>query len=262
MKRPLFALSCAAIAATAFAQDIALKDSELDPLLSALKENSEDSGGPSVTVDLRATAPAAAPATVPPAAPEEQPVLVTGRPPGEGEEAEANAEPPPPVPEPEGVVVNVEPGTGGTAAVDAKSVKLLAPFNARPLSHPPAGWRLEHPKELPAFTQEVALKNGTHIQLSIRPHLLVPDADGARVISVKEPGFEAEKRYAQTGTMSAVLSNSIDQLDKDSHQMVEALDRLEQLLGSLPATEAPPRAHPVPAPAPSSLAPNRKPPQR
>lgn len=256
MKRPLFTLSCVAIAATALAQDIAMKDSELDPLLSALKENT-DEGGPSVTVDIRATAPPLAP----PAASEE-PVLVTGRPPGENDEAaEANAEPPPPVPEPEGVIVNVEPGTGGTAAVDAKSVKLLAPFPARPLSHPPAGWRLEHPKELPAFTQEVALKNGTRIQLSIRPHLLVPDADGARVISVKEPGFEAEKRYAQTGTMSAVLANSIEQLDKDSHQMGEALDRLEQLLGSLPATDTPPRAHPVPA-APSSLAPTRKPPQR
>ena len=248
MKAPLFALSCAVIAATALAQDIAPKDSERDPLLSALSEGLDEEG-PSVTVDIRSTAPPLVPGG------SEEPVLVTGRPPEEGPEAPAESEPPPAL-EPEGVTVNVEPGTGGHGAVDAKSVKLLAPFPAKPLSHPPAGWRLEHPKEVPAFTREVPLSNGTRIQLSIRPHLLVPDADGAQVISVKEPGFEPEKRYAQTGTMTAVLSNSIEQLDQDARQMSEAIDRLEQLLGSLPATEAPPRAHPVPAP--SSLAPNRK----
>jgi len=251
MKAPFFAISCAVLTATAFSQDIAPKDSERDPLLSALSEGLDDEeGGPSVTVDLRATAPP----MVPPAS--EAPVLVTGKPleEGEAEPAPAEAELPPPVPEPEGVTVNVEPGTGGHGAIDAKSVKLLAPFPARPLAHPPAGWRLEHPKEVPPFTREVPLSNGTRIQLSIRPHLLVPDADGARVIAVKEPGFEPEKRYAQTGTMSAVLSSSIEQLDGEARQMSEAVDRLEQLLGSLPAPEAPPRANPVPTPAP-----NRKP---
>lgn len=251
MKAPLFAISCAAIAAVALAQDIAPKDSERDPLLSALSEGLDEEGGPSVTVDIRSTAQ-----PMVPAAPDE-PVLVTGKPPEEGAEAgtEGEVPEPPPTQAPEGVVVNVEPGTGGTGAVDAKSVKLLAPFAAKPLSHPPAGWRLEHPKEVPPFNQEVTLKNGTRMQLSIRPHLVVPDADGARVIAVKEPGFEPEKRYAQTGTMSAVLSSSIDQLDSEARQMSEAIDRLEQLLGSLPAPEAPaPRANPVPTPAP-----NRKP---
>jgi len=249
MKAPLFAISCAVLAATSLAQDIAPKDSERDPLLSALSEGLDDEGGPSVSVDIRSTAPP----LVPPSS--EEPVLVTGKSPEEGgPEVPPEGLEPLQAQAPEGVTVNVEPGSGGHGAVDAKSVKLLAPFPAKPLSHPPTGWRLEHPKDVPAFTREVPLSNGTRIQLSIRPHLLVPDADGARVISVKEPGFEPEKRYAQTGTMSAVLSSSIEQLDTEARQMSEAIDRLEQLLGSLPAAEAPPRANPVPTPAP-----NRKP---
>ncbi|WP_035606663.1 hypothetical protein [Haloferula sp. BvORR071] len=237
-------LACALIAATASAQDIAPKDSERDPLLAALSENLDEE--PAVTVDIRSTAPPMVPTMD-----SEAPVLVTGKP------SEVATETGEPVAEPEGVTVNVEPGSAGSSAVDAKSVKLLAPFPAKPLSHPPKGWRLEHPKEVPAFTREVPLSNGTHIQLSIRPHLLVPDADGAHVIAVKEPGYEPDKRYAQTGTMSAVLSTSIDQLDQDARQMSEAIDRLEQLLGSLPATEAAaPRATIV---NPPPVAPNRKP---
>lgn len=229
-------LACVLIAATASAQDIAPKDSERDPLLAALGEDADEE--PSVTVDIRSTAPPMVPAD------SEQPVLVTGHPP------EIATETGEPLVEPEGVTVNVEPGSANPGAVDAKSVKLLAPFPAKPLSHPPAGWRLEHPKEVPSFVREVPLSNGTRIQLSIRPHLLVPDADGANVIGVKEPGYEPEKRYAQTGTMTAVLANSIEQLDGDARQMSEAIDRLEQLLGSLPATAAAPRATIVPPAAP------------
>jgi len=220
MKAPLFA--CAVFAAAAYAQDIAPKDSERDPLLPALEEGLEE---PSVTVDLRSIEPPMVPVD------SDEPVSVAATPP------EAPAEDA--APAPEGVTVNVEPGSTAGGAVDAKAVKLLAPFPAKPLSHPPAGWRLEHPKEVPAFTREVPLSNGTRIQLSIRPHLLVPDADGTNVIAVQEPGYEAEKRYAQTGTMTAVLSTSIEQLDKEALHMGEAIDRLEQLLGSLPATEAP-----------------------
>jgi hypothetical protein len=239
--RPL--LACAVLAAPAYAQDIAPKDSERDPLLSAL-EDGMDEEMPSVTVDIRSTAEPMVPEDI------EKPVEVKGKLQEEGLAPEEEEAPPAP-PEPEGVTVSVEPGSG-SGPVDAKSVKLLAPFPAKPLAAPPAGWRLEHPKDVPAFTREVPLSNGTRIQLSIRPHLLVPDADGAQVIAVNEPGFEPDKRYAQTATTAAVLATSIERLDDDSRKMSEAIDRLEQLLGSLPATEAPPVATPVPE------TPNRK----
>ncbi len=242
--RPL--LACVVLAAPAFAQDIAPKDSERDSLLSILEEGaSEDM--PSVTVDIRSTAE--------PLVPDDagEPVEVKGKLQEEevaDKEEESPARPEPePDPEPEGVTVSVEPGSG-SGPVDAKAVKLLAPFPAKPLAAPPAGWRLEHPKDLPAFTREVPLSNGARIQLSIRPHLLVPDADGAQVIAVSEPGFDPDKRYAQTSTTSAVLAASIESLDDDSRKMSEAIDRLGQLLGSLPATQV--------APAPAPTTPNRK----
>jgi hypothetical protein len=148
--RPL--LACAVLAAPAYSQDIAPKDSERDPLLSALQEGM-DEDMPSVTVDIRSTAE--------PLVPEagEKPVEVKGK--LQEEELESEEEPPAPA-EPEGVTVSVEPGSG-SGPVDAKSVKLLAPFPAKPLAAPPAGWRLEHPKDLPAFTREVPLSNGTRI---------------------------------------------------------------------------------------------------
>lgn len=227
-------IACAVLTAPVMAQDIAPKDDARDPVLSALSGGLIGDDEPSVTVDISASAQSLLPED------SEQPVLVKpslgatgGKHAGDEEEAR---------PEPEGVTVTVEPGSAGASAVDAASVKLLAPFPAKPLAAPPAGWRLEHPKEVPAFVREVPLPNGTKISLSIRPHLLVPDADGANVIAVKEPGYEPALRYAQTGTMSAVLSGSLERLDEDSRKMSEAVERLGQLLSSLPSPEVPPAA--------------------
>jgi hypothetical protein len=145
------------------------------------------------------------------------------------------------------VTVEVEAGADGGAKIDAKSVKLLAPFPAKPLFQAPAGWRLEHPAEVPTFVRPVDLANGTRISLAIRPHLLVPDADGENVLAVEEPGFDPALSYAQTGTMGAVLASSVEAMEADSRRMSDALDRLSQLLGSLPAPEPPPAPAPSPA---------------
>jgi hypothetical protein len=233
--RPIIA--CAALIFPVMAQDIAPKDDARDPVLSALSGGLGEEDGPSVTVDISASAQSLLPED------SGQPVLVKpSTEPVTGED-EASGES---KPEPEGVTVTVEPGSASGGAVDAASVKLLAPFPAKPLSAPPGGWRLEHPKEVPAFVREVPLSNGTKISLSIRPHLLVPDADGAHVVAVKEPGYEPALRYAQTGTMSAVLSGSLERLDEDSRKMSEAVERLGQLLASLPSPEIPPEAAPSP----------------
>jgi hypothetical protein len=243
--RPISA--CIALAAvSAIAQDIAPKSSERDPVLSALAEGFEEEDMPSVTVDISATDP-----TLGDLDSETAVLMEPGPPEDESDLARPSDAEAPAAPEPEGVSVQVEPGRDGSAKVDAAAVKLLAPFPAKPLFLPPAGWRLEHPAEVPAFVEKVQLANGTTISLSIRPHLLVPDADGEHVLSVGEPGYEPALRYAQTGTMSAVLSTSIERMDEDSRQMTAALDRLGQLLNSLPAApEAPPKATPAPEPSP------------
>lgn len=233
-------LACLALLAPhSRGQDIAPKDSERETLsLTEIVDDFEEDGDmPSVTVDLRDSAPsligddfgtepesAQEPTEVPPA-----PV------------------PEPPAPEPEGVTVQVEAGSDDGAKVDAKAVKLLAPFPAKPLFQAPAGWRLEHPAELPTFVRPVDLANGTRISLAIRPHLLVPDADGENVLAVDEPGYDPAQGYAQSGTMGAVLSSSVEAMEADSRKMSDALDRLSQLLGSLPAPEPPPAPAPSPA---------------
>jgi hypothetical protein len=237
-----FALTLAA----GTAQDIAPKDSERDPVLSALTEGFEDEDIPSVTVDISATGS-------PLADEEPAPLEEDGEEMPDEEDAEeqkdpapVEEEPAPPEPEPEGVSIQVEPGRDGDEKVDAAAVKLLAPFAAKPLFQAPAGWRLEHPEDVPAFVEKVPLANGTVISLSIRPHVLVPDADGENVVAVSEPGYDPALRYAQTGTMSAVLSASMERMEEDSRQMGEALERLGQLLGSLPAAPEAPPAKPSP----------------
>jgi hypothetical protein len=226
MTRSLILLAAVATP-MALAQDIAPKDSERDPVISALTEGiGEDPAENGIT---------AAPLSLMP--PDDgSPVLVTGRPP-EGAQIE---EPELVIPEPEGVTVQVEPGRSDSGKFDAASVKLLAPFPAKPRSQPPSGWRLEHPEDVPSITKEVELKNGTRIPLSIRPHLLVPDADGENVIGVQEPGYDPALGYAQIGTMSAVLATSVERMEDDSRKLGDALDRLGQLLSSLPTPEPPP----------------------
>jgi hypothetical protein len=243
--RPI--LACLALLAPhSRGQDIAPKDSEREDLslTEIVDDFEEDDDIPTVTVDLRDSAPSLVGDdfdTEPDSAEEEA---------EEPSEDPASPEPapePPPAPEPEGVTVQVEAGTDGTTKVDAKAVKLLAPFPAKPLFQAPAGWRLEHPAEVPTFVRPVDLANGTRISLAIRPHLLVPDADGENVIAVDEPGYDPALSYAQTGTMGAVLSSSVDAMEADSRRMSDALDRLSQLLGSLPAPEPPPAPAPSPA---------------
>ncbi|MCW1924135.1 hypothetical protein OKA05_16325 [Luteolibacter arcticus] len=228
MTRSLLLLAAVAMPVT-LAQDIAPKDSERDPVISALTDGfGEDPATNGITATPFSLVPED----------DGAPVLVTGTPPEGAEIEEAE----PTIPEPQGVTVRVEPGKGGLGKVDAAAVKLLAPFPAKPLSQPPAGWRLEHPEDVPAITQEVTLDNGTRIPLSIRPHLLVPDADGENVIGVQEPGYDPALGYAQAGTMSAVLATSVERMEEDSRKVGDALDRLGQLLSSLPTPEPPPPA--------------------
>ncbi len=145
-------------------------------------------------------------------------------------------------PKPEnGLAVRVEKLHVGKGTIDPSKVKLLAPFPAKPLAQAPAGWRLDASETAPPFTREVELAPGSKITLNIRPHLLVPDADGAQVFSISEPGYDNALGYQQTATVGAILSNSIQRLDEESKQLGTAIDSLQQLLISLPKPESPPQ---------------------
>jgi hypothetical protein len=175
---------------------------------------------------------------------EEKPVLVTGKPP---EHAELLKEPPlEPAEQEKGVAVQVEKLQSGKGPIDPKKVKLLAPFPAKPLSDPPAGWMLDSSGKAPAFSREIELSPGSKITLNIKPHVLVPISDGATEFNIDEPGFDASLGFHQPTTVGTILATSIKQLDEDSKQLGDAIDRLQQLLISLPTPPAePPVAVPV-----------------
>lgn len=221
-------------------QDIATKDPKRDSALAKIVDDlAAGDATPSVSVDLRKSAPSLVvdDFTVSPTTAKESPEAAAKPTP----EAEAPTAPP------EGITIQVEAGANGSAEIDAKAIKLLAPFPAKPLFQAPAGWRLDHPAEVPTIVRPVDLANGTRISLAIRPHLLVPDADGENVIAIDEPGYDAALSHAQTGTIGAVLSSSVESMEAESRKMSDALDRLSQLLGSLPTPEPPPAPTPSPA---------------
>jgi hypothetical protein len=145
----------------------------------------------------------------------------------------------PQAPEP-GLAVRVERLQSGSGGIDPSQVKLLAPFPAKLLARTPEGWRIEASKQAPPITRDVELAPGKNITLTIRPHLLVADADGSTVFQVAEPGFDAPLGYRQDATVGAILSNSIRQLEDDSLQLGSAIENLQQLLVSLPQPESVP----------------------
>ena len=222
------------------AQDIAPKDAERDPILTEL-------------LDQEAPEPAS-----------DDAVLVTGIPPADATTIDENteapapeptpaADPPPPAETPaseepvekNGIRIEVQ-GGNKDVRIPASDIEIVAPFPAKPLSTPPAGWRLAHPDSVTAVAHEVTLNNGTPVKLSIRPHVLVPDADGRDIFALREPGFDSAKGYNQTDTIGAILAESIHTLNDHTDRLAKASQSLSELLDSLPA--APPVAEPAPEP--------------
>jgi hypothetical protein len=137
-----------------------------------------------------------------------------------------------------GVEVNVSSVKGDLGDLDPGSLSVRAPFPAKPLTPAPAGWKLI-PSENPDSTlkRTVEIAPGAQLNLTIRPHLLVPDADGAVSFAVVEPGFHQSLQYRQTETVGCLLGESIRRLKDDDARMDQAIRRLEQLLVSLPGPQ-------------------------
>jgi hypothetical protein len=167
------------------------------------------------------------------------------------QETKPSAQEPPPKPA-DDLTVRVENLQSGNKRIDPSEVKLLAPYPAKPLSLAPAGWQLDATNDAPPFVREVELSPGSKITLTIRPHVLIPDADGENAFAVAEPGFEPSLGYQQTSTVGSILANSVRQLDEDAKQLGNAIENLQQLLVSLPN----PAVAPPPEPAKPIL--NRK----
>jgi hypothetical protein len=181
-----------------------------------------------------------------------KPVLISGKPPETKKEEQPKPEEPKPeepkpeekkteliaAPEtPEPINIRVESIRSGSGKIDPNSIEIKSSFPTKPLIQAPAGWKLESNEQAPAFTRQVEIKPGTFISLEITPHILSPEADGAKVFSVSEPGYDYQKGYQQDQTVANILESSITQLETDSLKMGSALSELHRLLASLPKPE-------------------------
>ena len=226
------------------AQPTPMSPCKSDPLTEAVNQILATPGGEEKKPD---EAPAEAAPTATDPAPSEQPTPPPSevKPPSDSPPAATNPEvissPDAPDEPGPGVIVKVEKLQSGNGTIDPKSVKLLAPFPAKPLAPTPPGWRLDSSNNAPPFVRKVDLAPGAGITLTIRPHLLIPDAES---LAIAEPGFDAALGYHQTQTVSAILANSIEQLDEDAKQLGNAIDHLQRLVSSLP--------HPAPKPLPAA----------
>ncbi|QTN31386.1 hypothetical protein HZ994_03265 [Akkermansiaceae bacterium] len=261
------------IASSAFSQETAENPSLKDEVQRAILEfNSlKNKGKPEENEVVVILPPPETPPTEAPAAPPseesqkkqpapDEPRLITGKPPAEqadlrNEETPVPSDEPPaespespataqsetqPSPEEgQGLQVRVESIREGTSTSDPGQVKLKASFPAKPLSPAPDGWGLEKSELAPTFLEEITLRPGKTITLSIQPHILTPAADGIGTFAVVEPGFAVSDGYRQTNTVSAILGQSVAQLDKDSLLLGNAISDLHQLLSSLPKPEPP-----------------------
>jgi hypothetical protein len=240
------------------------EEPRVDPVQDAIEAfTNRDKKPNEVVVVLDPPAPDKPVKATPPADP--APVRVTGNIPTEAQviqptaplaDPEVELSKSPPKPEPE-LTVRVEKLQTGKGKIDPSQVTLRTPYPAKPLSATPAGWRLDTSDSAPPFTREVEIGPGAKITLSISPHLMIPDADGAGVFSISEPGYDNSLGYQQSGTVGAILSNSVRQLDEDSKKLSTAIDRLQQLLVSLPKPDPEPTGIATPAPA-RTPAPTRK----
>lgn len=231
------------------AQDFAPKDSERDPILSNLLLNEAEDEPSQRHADADALLVTGSP---PPEATlvEEEETSESDNPRPEESEADVSVEPteetstkeahPEPTEvEPKGPRVSVQGGSS-TARIGRDQITLKAPFQPKALGSPPPGWRMSEADVVPPIKEEVTLSNGSNVSLTVRPYLLVPNADGDTSFALMEPGFQAAKGYAQTDTIGAVLADSINHADEDLDRLAAASKRLRELLDSLPAeTPAP-----------------------
>ncbi|NWK54866.1 hypothetical protein HW115_04550 [Verrucomicrobiaceae bacterium N1E253] len=168
--------------------------------------------------------------------------------PAEAEGVDANAEEssndetePVVVPEHEGIQIQVEKvasSSGGTN--NGGEIKVYSPFPAKPLDTPPLGWKFVPASSgVDPYRTTVKLSDEKSVDLSITPYVLVPASDGRNVIRIAEPGYRPELTYMQNETIGAILQHSTEEIEHTEKQTSQAINRLQQLLSSLPQTPQP-----------------------
>lgn len=136
----------------------------------------------------------------------------------------------------EGIQIQIEKTVGESGGVTGKGkVKIDSPWPAKPISVPPAGWRfVPGPSDSEPFRKQVKLDSGYIADLSITPYVLVPIEDGKNVIKIAEPGYKDYLKFSKNVTLGVMLQNSTAEIENHEKQAAEVIQRLQQLLSSLP----------------------------
>jgi len=145
------------------------------------------------------------------------------------------------IPEPkktvnEGIEIQVEKVRGASrAGSSTDKVKVTSPWPAKPLDSPPLGWKfIPAPDGISPYRTTVKLGDAQSVTLSITPYVLVPVSDGRNVIRIAEPGYQPEQGYLQQDTIGSILKESTQELEHHEQRTAAAIQRLQQLLSSLP----------------------------
>lgn len=141
--------------------------------------------------------------------------------------------------EDEGIQIQVEKtaGKSGVRTQEGK-VKIEAPWPAKPISVPPVGWKFApDTKGSEPFRTQVELASGNTVDLSITPYMLVPISDGRSAIKISEPGYDAALQFAQENTLGVMLQSSLVEIENHEKNAADVIQRLQQLLSSLPRKE-------------------------
>ncbi len=126
---------------------------------------------------------------------------------------------------------------GGGNYRRSPNLEILSPWAPKPLSKTPVGWKLIPAASIvPEYTETVKLSSNDRIQLAVRPYILIPDTEMSRGVAVSEPGYDAALGYAQHSTVGAMLQKNQKSLESASKQANSAIDQLQALLDTLPAT--------------------------
>ncbi len=148
----------------------------------------------------------------------------------------------------EGISIQVEkPNIAPGAVPPTGEVKIYSPWPAKPMFPAPEGWKFAPaPEALAPYRTKATLSTGQEVSLAITPFVLVPITDGQTSIRISEPGYQPELGYVQRDTIGVMLQKSNADLEQNEQQAAESIRRLQQLLSSLPKTNA---AAPPAAPA-------------
>jgi len=136
----------------------------------------------------------------------------------------------------EGIHIEVEQVANASGKKSESGyIRIYSPWPAKPMSKAPDGWKyVPAPAQLQAYNQKIKLGDGTSVDLSITPFVLVPVSDGATIIRIAEPGYHPALDLSQEKTIGSMLQKSTSEIEDNEKQAAKAISLLQQLLSSLP----------------------------